>query len=43
VRPPVENGDKPLINATNIPLSKIFEAGGNAELFQFPLEARRCV
>lgn len=24
-RPPVENGDQPLINSTNVPLSKIFE------------------
>lgn len=26
-RPPVENGDEPLINSTNVPLKKIFEPG----------------
>jgi len=36
-RPPVENGDEPLINAANVPLSKIFEPG--AQPRQDPLQA----
>jgi len=36
-RPPVENGDEPLINSTNVPLSKIFEPG--AQPRQDPIQA----
>lgn len=36
-RPPVENGDKPIINSTNVPLSKIFEPG--AQPRSDPLQA----
>jgi HK97 family phage portal protein len=36
-RPPVANGDEPIINSTNIPLRKIFEAG--AQPRQDPIQA----
>lgn len=36
-RPPVANGNEPMINSTNIPLRKIFEAG--AQPRQDPLQA----
>lgn len=36
-RPPVANGDEPMINSTNIPLRKIFEPG--AQPRQDPLQA----
>jgi HK97 family phage portal protein len=36
-RPPVENGDEPMINSTNIPLRKIFEP--DAQPRQDPLQA----